>query len=260
MNKIHSTAIIGENCILGKNNTIGSYSVISDNVKIGDDNNILSSVSISGNTELGNSNIIYPFSSIGSPPQDLKYYGEKSTLEIGHSNTFREHCTVNPGTESGGMKTQIGNNSLFMVGSHVAHDCILGNNLVLANQATLGGHVTIEDNAIIGGLSAIHQFCRIGSLAMIGGMTAVDNDVIPFGLALGNRAKLIGINIIGLRRAKINNDEIKEFKDVFSQIFKSNSIESESLKFDDNSNNLIKKLINFLKEESSRGICQYAKK
>lgn len=260
MNKIHSTAIIGENCIIGENVSIGAYTVIADNVKIANNNIIFPSVFISGNTDIGEGNKIYPFCSIGSPPQDLKFKGEKSYLYIGNSNTFREHCTVNPGTTGGGLKTQIGNNSLFMTGAHIAHDCTVGNETVFANQATLGGHVIVEDNAILGGLSAVHQFCRIGCLAMVGGMSAVENDVIPYGLALGNRAKLTGINIVGLRRSNFRNEEIKEFMKVFSQIFLSNSIESESLMFEDSNNFLVRKMIKFLNGNSSRGICQYAKK
>ena len=210
MNKIHSTAIIGDNCIFGKDVVIGAYSIIDENVKIGNGTIINPSVHISGNTDIGESNIFYQFCSIGSPPQDLKFYGEKSFLRIGNSNVFREGCTVNPGTERGGLTTEIGSDSLFMTGAHIAHDCIVGNGTVFANQATLGGHVTVGDKAILGGLTGIHQFCRIGKLAMIGGLSAVHNDVIPYGLATGNRAKLDGINMIGLKRAGYSNQDIKD--------------------------------------------------
>ena len=145
-------------------------------------------------------------------------------MNIGDSNTFRESCTVNPGTEGGGLITEIGNNSLFMTGAHIAHDCKVGNNTVFANNATLGGHVTIEDNAILGGLSAIHQFCKIGTLAMIGGLCAVHNDVIPYGLVSGNRAKLEGVNLIGLKRASYSSQKIKDFTKAVGTIFSSLSL------------------------------------
>ena len=257
MNKIHNTAIIGDNVILGTNVEIGAYSVISDNVKI-DNNNILkSSVYITGNTEIGSGNIFYPFCSIGSEPQDLKYSNEITYLEIGNNNTFREHATVNSGTKGGGGLTRIGNNSLFMIGAHIAHDCMVADNVVMANQATIGGHVTVEDRAILGGLSAVHQFCRIGSLSMIGGLCAVENDVVPFGLVTGNRAKLLGVNIVGLRRANYSNDKIKEFKNLFSKIFNSNEINKEAINNENTNNELSIKLIDFIKADSSRGLCSF---
>ena len=260
MSKIHNTAIIGENCIIGNNVEIGAYSIIRENVKIGNDTVIHPFVHISGNTDIGNKNTFFQFCSIGSPPQDLKFGGEKSFLKIGDSNTFREGCTVNPGTEGGGLNTEIGNNSLFMTGAHIAHDCIVGNNTVFANQATLGGHVIVGDNAILGGLSAIHQFCRIGNLAMIGGLSAVHNDVIPYGLVSGNRAKLEGINLIGLKRASYSSEKIKDFSKVINAIFTSNSIDSKSLEFKDSTNELVIKLCRFIQDDSNRGLCPYAKK
>ncbi len=257
MSKIHKTAIIGKNTIIGKNVSIGAYSIIEDNVKISDNNTIKSSVYIAGNTEIGPGNIFYPFCSIGSLPQDLKFNNEKTYLEIGSHNTFREHSTVNLGTVGGGGITKIGNNSLFMIGSHIAHDCIIGNNVVMANQATLGGHVIVESNAIIGGLSGIHQFCRIGSLSMIGGLSAVENDVVPFGLVTGNRAKLLGLNIVGLRRANYSNQIIIELKEIFNKIFNSNEIKNESIMYQDTNNELAKKLIDFIIVDSSRGLCSF---
>ena len=260
MSKIHSTAIIGENCTVGNNVEIGAHSIILDNVKIGDGTIIHPFVHISGNTDIGKKNTFFQFCSIGSPPQDLKFNGEKNFLRIGDSNTFREGCTVNPGTEGGGLTTEIGNNSLFMTGVHIAHDCIVGNGIVFANQATLGGHVIVEDNAVLGGLCAIHQFCRIGNLAMIGGLSAVHNDVIPYGLVSGNRAKLEGINLIGLKRASYSNDNIKDFSKIVNIIFSSNSINSTSKKYKNSSNQLVKKLCSFIESDSNRGLCPYAKK
>tara|TARA_B100002019_G_scaffold215469_1_gene188054 strand:+ start:383 stop:1165 length:783 start_codon:yes stop_codon:yes gene_type:complete len=260
MNKIHSTAIIGENCIIGKNVTIGAYSVIEENVKIGDDNIIYPSVYIGSNTEIGKNNKFFPYSSIGSIPQDLKYRGEKSKLIIGNNNIFREHCTANLGTEGDNLETVIGDSSLFMVGTHIAHDCVIGNNVIFANQATLGGHVIVDDYAVIGGISAVHQFCKIGKLAMIGGMSAVENDVIPYGLAIGNRAKINGINIIGLKRAKYSKDDIREYSNIVEKIFNSHSISKEKNKYKSSKNPLVTELLLFLDKDSSRGLCKYDKK
>ena len=257
MSEIHNTAIISKNATIGNNVSIGAYSVIEDNVKIADNNKVKSSVYISGNTEIGPGNIFYPFCSIGSLPQDLKFNNEKTYLEIGSNNTFREHSTVNLGTIGGGCITKIGSNSLFMMGAHIAHDCVVGDNIVMANQATLGGHVIVENNAIIGGLSGIHQFCRIGSLSMIGGLSAVENDVVPFGLVTGNRAKLLGLNIVGLRRANYSNQTIIEFKNIFNKIFNSNEIKSESNLHKNIDNELTKKLIDFINVDSSRGLCSF---
>ncbi len=257
MPEIHRTAIIGKNVTIGNNVSIGAYTVIEGNVKIADNNIIKSSVYMSGNTDVGSGNIFHPFCSIGSLPQDLKFNYEKTYLKIGSNNTFREHSTVNLGTIGGGGITKIGNNSLFMVGAHIAHDCMLGNNIVMANQATLGGHVVVENNAIIGGLSGVHQFCRIGSLSMIGGLSAVENDVVPFGLVTGNRAKLLGLNIVGLRRANYSNQKIRELKEIFNRIFNSNEIRNESNLNRNTNNELAKKLIDFIIVDSSRGLCSY---
>ena len=259
MTKIHNSAIIGKNCKIGDNVFIGPYSVIEDNVKIGNDNIIKSSVYIGSGSDIGSANTFFPFCSIGTIPQDLKYKGEKSRLIIGSNNTFREHCTANLGTKGDRMETLIGNSSLFMTGAHIAHDCIIGNRTVFANQATLGGHVCVDDYAVIGGISAIHQFCKIGKLAMIGGMSAVENDVIPYSLAIGNRAKIAGINIVGLKRANFSKDEIREYSKIVDKIFTGESISKEKLKYSDTKNQLVNDLLLFLENESSRGLCKYAK-
>ncbi len=257
MSKIHPSAIIDKSCTIGKNVTIGAHTVIEGNVKIDDDNIIYPSVYIGGNTDIGKSNRIFPFSSIGAIPQDLKFKNEKSKLRIGEKNTIREHCTFNLGTKGGGMLTEVGDSSLFMAGVHIAHDCIIKNNTILANQVTLGGHVKVDNNAVLGGLSAVHQFCRIGSLAMIGGMTAVENDIIPYGLALGNRAKITGINLVGLRRANYNNNDIIELKKVVESLLKRNDKISTSKYHDKKGNQLISTLLDFINEDSSRGLCYY---
>ena len=257
MSKIHSTAVIDKNCTIGKNVTIGAYSVIEGNVKIDDDNVIFPSVYIGGNTDIGKSNKIFSFSSVGAVPQDLKFNNEHSKLRIGDNNTIREHCTFNLGTKGGGMLTEVGNNSLFMAGVHIAHDCIIKNNTILANQVTLGGHVTVDNRAVLGGLSAVHQFCRIGSLAMIGGMTAVENDIIPSGLAIGNRAKITGVNLVGLRRAKYKNEDIMEFKIAVERLLSRKERVPVSEYQDNKDNQLINSLLDFIKEDSSRGLCLY---
>ena len=197
---IHKTSIVDKNAKISSDVNIGPFCFIGPNVELKDGVSLISNVHIEGNTSIGKGTKIFPFASIGTQPQDLKFKNEPNSLTIGENNTIREYVTINPGTESGGSKTVIGNNCLFMISSHVAHDCVIGNNVVIANNVPLGGHVTIEDSVIIGGNSAIHQFTRVGRLAMIGGMSGVTKDVIPFGLSLGNRNFLQGINLIGLRR------------------------------------------------------------
>ena len=191
---IHKTSIIDKNAKISQTAKIGPYTIIGSNVEIGDEVEIHSHVNIVGNTKVGKGTKIFPFASVGSQPQDLKYKGEKNSLIIGKNNIIREYVTINPGTKGGGAITKIGDNCLFMISSHVAHDCQIGNNVVIANNVPLGGHVTIEDSVIIGGNSAVQQFTRIGRLAMVGGMTGVLKDVIPFGLSFGNRNYLKGIN------------------------------------------------------------------
>ena len=257
MSKIHSTAIIDKNCIIGKNVSIGAYTVIEGNVKIDDDNIIYPSVYIGGDTDIGKSNKIFSFSSIGAIPQDLKFNDEKSKLRIGNKNTIREHCTINLGTKGGGMLTEVGDNSLFMAGVHIAHDCIIKNSTILANQVTLGGHVTVDNNAVLGGLSGVHQFCRIGTLAMIGGMSAVENDIIPYGMAIGNRAKITGVNLVGLRRAKYKNEDIMDFKNAVERLLSKRERVSVSEYQGNKNNQLINSLLDFIKEDSSRGLCLY---
>ena len=184
---IHNTAIIDSKAKISSNASIGAYTVIGPNVLIEDDVKIHAQVNINGNTKIGKGTTIYPFSSIGNDPQDLKYNGEETNLIIGNNNTIREYVTINPGTTGGGGQTKIGNNCLFMISSHIAHDCNVGNNVIIANNVPLGGHAYIEDNVIIGGNSAVQQFTRIGKMAMIGGMCGVVKDVIPYGIAFGNR-------------------------------------------------------------------------
>ena len=253
---IHKTAIIDPKAEISSNVAIGPFSVIGPDVKIESGTVLHSHVNIVGNTKIGKNNQIYPFSSIGTPPQDLKYKGEKNSLVIGHNNKFREYVNINPGTEQGGKVTRIGDNNLFMVYCHVAHDCKISNNVVLANNVQVGGHVTIEENAIVGGSCAIHQFSRIGESAMIGGMTGVLSDVIPFGLSLGNRNNLLGLNLIGLRRSKVSNEDIKKIQSAYNNIFKTSNFRNniESLSPDLKNNIFIKKILDFINSDKKRPI------
>ncbi len=253
---IHHTAIINNKSKISDNVSIGPYCTIGPDVELGSNTVLHSHVNIVGNTKIGKSNEIFPFASIGTDPQDLKYKGEKNSIIIGDNNKFREYVNINPGTTEGGTVTKLGNNNLLMVYCHVAHDCNIGNNIVLANNVQVGGHVTIEDNAIIGGSCAIHQFSRIGQLAMVGGMTGVLSDVIPFGLSIGNRNNLVGLNLIGLRRAKVSNQDIKvlqKFLDIvfINQNFRSNY---ENLDSQMKENKYVKIIINFLNSDKKRPI------
>ena len=253
---IHSTAIISKKSKISENVNIGPYCVIGPDVEI-DTNTILHShVNIVGNTKIGKNNEIFPFASIGTKPQDLKYKGESNSIIIGDNNKLREYVNINPGTSQGGTVTKLGNNNLLMVYCHVAHDCILGNNIVLANNVQVGGHVTIEDNAIIGGSCAIHQFSRIGKLAMVGGMTGVLSDIIPFGLSLGNRNNLVGLNLIGLRRAKISNENIKMLQKFYDTVFcnKNFRLNVENLDADIKENKYVKTIIEFINSDKKRPI------
>ena len=254
---IHKTAIVDPKAKISANVNIGPYSIIGPNVEIGEDTDINSHVSIAGYTKIGKKNKIYPFASIGNNPQDLKYKGEKSSLEIGNGNTIREYVSINPGTDGGGGLTKIGNNCLFMVSSHVAHDCVIGDNVVAVNNVAIGGHVQIDDNAIIGGNSAIHQYIRIGKFAMIGGICAVIRDVIPYGLVHGNRSVLQGINLIGLRRNNISNQDIVLLSNAYKEIFKSENL-SENLKNlseDFKKNDLVIEILKFIQKDKKRPIC-----
>lgn len=219
MSTIHPTAIIADGAKLGAGVTVGPYSVVGPNVTLGDNVTLHSHVVIDGITEIGEGTTIFPFASIGHPPQDKKFSGEASRLVIGKNNVIREHVTMNPGTEGGGMLTQVGDNNLFMASSHVAHDCIVGSNCILANNATIAGHVTVGNGAIIGGLSAIHQFVRIGEFAFIGGMSAVEKDVIPYGMVKGERASLEGLNLTGLKRRNVERERIHALRHAFKELF-----------------------------------------
>ena len=207
---IHPSSSVSKFVKLGNSVKVGPFCNLDGNIIIGDGTELKSHVSITGNTTIGENNVFYPFSNIGCDPQDLKFSGEDSFLEIGNSNTFRENVTISKGTKDGGMLTSIRNNNLFMTGVHIAHDCKINNNNIFVNQVTLGGHVNILDNVVIGGLSAVIQFVTIGSYSMIGGMSGIDKNVLPFSLAIGNRAKLRGLNLVGIRRNNFNKEDINK--------------------------------------------------
>lgn len=219
MSNIHPTAIIDPKAKIGNDVTIGPFCVVGANVQLDDRVELKSHVVVEGHTTVGEGTRIFPFASIGHAPQDLKYKGEPSQLIIGKNNTIREHATMNPGTETGGMITRVGDNGLFMMAIHVAHDCIIGNNVIMANNATLGGHVHVGDNVLIGGLAAVHQFVRIGSFAVIGGMSGVESDVIPYGRVKGERAHLAGLNLVGLERGGFEKDTVKTLQKVTKHLF-----------------------------------------
>tara|TARA_B100000686_G_scaffold16768_1_gene15623 strand:- start:3325 stop:4107 length:783 start_codon:yes stop_codon:yes gene_type:complete len=254
---IHNSSVIDKKAKIGNDVKIGPFCYVGPKVQICDGVELISNVHIEGNTKVGKETKIFPFASIGTAPQDLKFKGEENSLEIGENNNIREYVTINPGTEGGGGKTLIGNNCLFMISSHVAHDCHIGNNVVIANNVPLGGHVTIEDGVVIGGNSAVQQFTRIGKLAMIGGMTGVLKDVIPFGLSMGNRNYLRGLNLIGLKRANYSLVKVKELQAAYDKIFSSKNLHENLQKINGEykENDLVKYVINFIARDKKRPIC-----
>ena len=254
---IDKNSVIHKDAIISTSAQIGPYVVIGPNVEIGNNVQVHSHVNISGNTKIGEGTIIFPFASIGNDPQDLKYKGESTKLEIGKNNKIREYVTINPGTEAGGGLTKIGDNCLFMISSHIAHDCNVGNNVIIANNVPLGGHVSIEDNVVIGGNSAVQQFTRIGKLAMIGGMTGVLHDVIPYGLSIGNRNYLQGLNLIGLRRANFENRDILGLTEAYKEIFATKNLTDnlDKLNGEFKKNPLVKDVIDFITKDKKRSIC-----
>ena len=254
---IHKSSVIDNQAKIPNNVKIGPFCYVGPNVELADEVELISIVHIEGNTKIGKKTKIFPFASIGTQPQDLKFKNEENSLSIGENNLIREYVTINPGTEGGGSKTIIGNNCLFMISSHVAHDCKIGNNVIIANNVPLGGHVTIEDNVVIGGNSAVQQFTRIGRLAMIGGMTGVLKDVIPFGLSIGNRNYLQGINLIGLRRKKYDNKKIIGLDKAYKEIFSSKNLHENLSKIngEHKDNELVAEVIKFIEKDKKRPIC-----
>jgi|TARA_B110000211_G_scaffold198719_1_gene228741 UDP-N-acetylglucosamine acyltransferase len=254
---IHKSSVIDKKAKLGKNVSIGPFCYVGSEVELNDNVELISNVHIEGNTKIGNESRIFPFASIGTQPQDLKFKNEKNSLIIGKNNLIREYVTINPGTAGGGGVTTIGDNCLFMISSHVAHDCKIGNNVIIANNVPLGGHVTVEDSVVIGGNSAVQQFTRIGRLAMIGGMTGVLKDVIPFGLSIGNRNYLQGLNLIGLRRKKYENQKIIGLDKAYKEIFASKNLHENLAKINGEykDNELVNEVVAFIAKDKKRPIC-----
>lgn len=254
----HPTAIIAEGARLGADVRIGPYSYIGENVVLGDGVRVESHVVITGATRIGAHCHIFPFASVGHQPQDLKYAGEKTFLEIGDNTVIREHVTMNPGTANGSGTTRIGNNCLFMANTHVAHDCTIGNNVIFVNNAVVGGHVQVGDFAILGGTSAVHQFVRIGRHAMVGGMTGVENDVIPYGSVMGDRAVLAGLNMIGLKRRGYSREDIHTLRHAYRLLFAEEGTLQERLTDVAElfaSNTLVMEIVDFIRGSSNRAIC-----
>lgn len=256
---IDSTAIINANASIGHNVKIGPYCIIGPDVKIKDNVELKSHVVIEGVTVIGESTIIYPFASLGQNPQILKYEGEKSKVVIGKNNIIREYVTIQAGSKDGGMVTSLGNNCLLMVGAHIGHDCKVGDNVIFANYASLAGHVEVGDYAIIGGLAAVHQYVRIGAHTMIGGVSAVVRDLIPFGLAVGERAVLEGMNLIGMKRRGFDKQDSLDASKAVEEIFLSDDgvfvdrIDQVAKKYQ--TNPIVKQIIEFLRQDTTRAFC-----
>ncbi len=256
---IHATAIVDPQAIIGRDVKIGPFCIVGPEVILGDNTELKSHVVIEGKTRIGNNNTIYPFASIGQPPQIIKYEGEKSEVVIGNDNIIREYVTIQAGSKGGGMVTTIGNNGLFMVGVHIGHDCRVGNNVIFANYVSLGGHVIVGDYAIIGGLSAVLQFVRIGEHSMIGGISAVVRDLIPFGLASSERAALEGINLVGMKRRGFDQQETLEATRAVEEIFVGEGIFADrihlvSKKYKGNS--IVAQIVEFLQQDTTKAFCQ----
>jgi UDP-N-acetylglucosamine acyltransferase len=259
MAQIHRTAIVAAGAKLAEDVIVGPYCIVGPEVRLGPGVVLCSHVVVDGRTTIGAGTRVFPFASIGLEPQDLKYAGEKSSLMIGCGNTIREYVTMNPGTTGGGMITRVGDDCLFMVGAHVAHDCQIGDHVVMANNATLAGHVVVEDYAVLGGLCAVHQFVRIGKHAMIGGMSGVERDVIPYGQVMGDRARLTGLNIIGMQRRGFSRDDIQALRSAYQSLFfaegtLSDRVGETAARFA--GIGPVEDVIAFIRADSSRAICQ----
>lgn len=256
---VHPSAVVSPQAEIGDGAQIGPYCVVGPDVVLGANAELRSHVALDGRTTIGPNVRIFPFASVGAPPQDLKYAGEPSRLEIGADVVIREHVTINPGTEGGGMLTRIGDRCLLMIGAHVAHDCRLGDNVVVVNNVLLGGHVVVEDYAIIGGGSAVHQFVRIGRHAMIGGLSGVEQDVIPYGLVMGDRARLSGLNLVGLRRRGFDRQEVQDLRAAYRLLFAAEGAMSERVedvrrRFAGRAS--VEDVLAFIDADSARAICQ----
>jgi UDP-N-acetylglucosamine acyltransferase len=258
MTKLHPTAIVHDGAKLGADVEIGPYSIVGAHVTLADGVRLQSHVIIEGETEIGEGCVVHPFANLGGPPQHSAHKGELTRLVIGARNMIREHVTMHTGTVSGRGVTVVGSDGLFMAGSHVAHDCIVGNNVVLANCATLGGHVHMADYVFMGGLAAAHQFSRIGRYSFIGGLAAVTKDVIPFGSVWGNHAHLEGLNLVGLRRRGFSREQINELRAAYRLLFADEGTFQERLAdvaATYAGSPEVMEIINFIQADANRPLC-----
>jgi UDP-N-acetylglucosamine acyltransferase len=259
MPQIHPTAIVEAGAQLADDVTIGPYCCVGPQVTLGAGVVLQSHVVVTGDTKIGARTRAFPFVSLGQVPQDKKYKGEPARLEIGEDNVIREGVTMNIGTEGGGMLTRVGDRGLFMAGSHIGHDCQVGNDTVFANNATLAGHVIVGDFAFLGGLSAVHQFCRIGPYAMVGGLTGVERDVIPYGMVVGDRARLVGLNLRGLQRNGFSADAIRAIRQAYGELFAAEGTLADRIAaVADNYTDApaVMEIIDFIRADSSRRLVQ----
>ena len=255
---VHPTAIIEAGAKLGQNVTVGPYCVVGPEVVLGNGVELVSHVVVAGKTQIGADTRIFPFASIGSQPQDLKFNGELSSLVIGERCQIREYVTIHPGTAGGGLETRIGNDCLLMNAAHVAHDCQVGNNVVIAAYVAIAGHCKIGDYVAFGGMCGVHQFVRIGEHAFVGAHSMIDADVIPFGMAVGNRARLAGLNLVGLKRRKFDREAIHTLRAAYRMVFSSEGtlqerVEDAARLFEDEP--LVQKVVQFITSANDRPIC-----
>ncbi len=255
---IHPSAVIDPNAKIGKDVRIGPFCVIGPQVELGDGSHLMSHVALAGKTKIGARARIFPFASVGHEPQDLKFHGEDAQLYIGDDCLIREGVTINPGTEGGGLITSIGDKCTFLANSHVAHDCRIGNHVIFSNNVMLAGHCHVGDFAIIGGGAAVHQFCRVGAHAFVGGLSGVENDLIPYGIAIGNRARLAGLNIVGLKRRGFDRDAIHDIRRAYRLLFANEGtlqerVEDVAQEF--SSHPLVHEILDFIREGGNRSIC-----
>lgn len=257
-NKIHPSAVVESGAEIGSGVVVGPFCHVGSNVVLGDNVQLLSHVVVAGHTTIGAGTRIFPFASIGHEPQDLKYKGEKTTLTIGANCMIREGVTMNPGTAGDEGKTIIGDNGVFLANAHVAHDCVIGNNVIFSNAVMVAGHCKVGDNVIMGGGAGVHQFCRIGNNAFIGGMAGLENDVIPFGIALGNRAYLGGLNLVGMKRANIERESIHSTRAAFKHIFSGDQTVVEAIDSLDSklvNDKIVTSIVEFIKAGADRSLC-----
>ena len=261
MVQVHSSAIVADGATIGHGARIGPFCHVGPNVTVGEGATLISHVVVDGHTSIGAEAVLYPFCTVGMAPQDLKYKGEPTLCEVGARSQLREHVTVHRGTVTGTGITRVGTDCLLMGCVHVAHDCDVGNGVVIANNVAMGGHVTIGDNAVIGGNSAIHQFVRLGRGAMIGGVSGVEADVIPFGTVYGDRARLRGLNLIGLKRRGFDRSQINALRAVFATLFRGVGVFADrvaQVRAEYGHEALIAEVLAFVEANSKRGLIRAA--